>query len=114
MSTLHVCEVDLRVDGAYRYVQRDAEGNEYPFKGVYREVVKPERLVYTRIFDVEPFSIHELVVTDTFAAQQGGKTMLTSRTDCKTAEALQGMLASGAEAGAIDSMERFAQHLANL
>ncbi|MCD9021635.1 SRPBCC family protein [Cohnella silvisoli] len=111
---LAACEIDLRPGGTYLYVLRGPDGNEYPFKGVYREVVKPERLVYTRIFDVEPFSIHESVVTDTFVAQPDGKTRLTFRTDFPTAEALQGSLASGAEAGAIDSMERFSEYLASL
>lgn len=108
---LAVCEIDLREGGAYRFVQRIPDGGEMPFKGVYREVVIPERLVYTQIFDVEPYSIHESVVTDTFVEQPGNKTRLTSRTKFQTAEALQGALASGMEEGAIASLERFAEHI---
>ncbi|SEB61100.1 SRPBCC domain-containing protein [Paenibacillus sp. GP183] len=111
---LHVCEIDLRVGGSYRFVQLTPDGAELPFKGVYREVVEPELMVYTQIFDVEPYSIHEAVVTDTFVEHPGGKTKLTSKTEFPTSEALQGALASGAEAGAAASIERFAEHLKSL
>jgi uncharacterized protein YndB with AHSA1/START domain len=111
---LPICEIDLREGGSYRFVQRAPDGNELPFKGVYRKIVKPERLVYTQIFDVEPYSIHESVVTDTFIEHLGSKTKLSSRTEFATAEALQGALAAGAEAGAVASMERFAEHLKSL
>jgi uncharacterized protein YndB with AHSA1/START domain len=42
-----ICEVDLRVGGAWRIVMRAPNGAEYPGGGVYREIVKPERLVFT-------------------------------------------------------------------
>jgi uncharacterized protein YndB with AHSA1/START domain len=111
---LAVCEIDLRVGGSYRFVQLTPDGTELPFKGVYREVVEPELMVYTQIFDIEPYSIHEAVVTDKFVEHPGGKTKLTSKTEFPTAEALQGALASGAETGAAASMERFAEHLKSM
>jgi len=43
-STLSVCEIDLRPGGAWRFVLRRPDGQEYPFKGVYREIAAPERL----------------------------------------------------------------------
>src|SRR5688572_29201635 len=45
--TTTVDQMDVRMGGIWRYVQRDAEGNEYGFHGVYHEVVRPERLVFT-------------------------------------------------------------------
>jgi uncharacterized protein YndB with AHSA1/START domain len=48
-----VCEIDLRVGGAWRFVGRGPEGQVPAFYGVYREIAPPERLVYTEIF--EPF-----------------------------------------------------------
>jgi uncharacterized protein YndB with AHSA1/START domain len=42
-----VCELDVRVDGAYRMTMRSPDGSEYPLHGFYREIVEPERLVYT-------------------------------------------------------------------
>src|SRR5277367_3006473 len=44
-----VCEVDARVGGAWRIVMRAPNGMEHPCGGVYREIVKPERLVFTNI-----------------------------------------------------------------
>ena len=49
--TLAVCEIDLRVGGAYRYVWRGASGHEMGMGGVYREIVPPERIVATERFD---------------------------------------------------------------
>src|SRR5947199_8947203 len=47
-----VCEIDLKVGGAYRYVWRhDRDGSEFGMRGVYREIVPPERLVNTESFD---------------------------------------------------------------
>ena len=42
-TTVPVCEIDLRPGGAYRIVNRDPQGNEYGFKGVYREIDPPAR-----------------------------------------------------------------------
>jgi uncharacterized protein YndB with AHSA1/START domain len=46
-SVMPVCEIDLRPGGAWRYVVRESDGAEYAFRGEFREVVPPERLVYT-------------------------------------------------------------------
>ena len=56
-----VCEIDLRVGGAWRFVGRGPEGQYPAFYGVYREIDAPGRLVYTEIF--EPFPDVESVVT---------------------------------------------------
>ncbi|AVV57203.1 ATPase [Paenibacillus glucanolyticus] len=111
---LHACEIDLRVGGTYRYVQLGPDGTEFPIIGTYREIVKPERLNYTMIFDVAPYNEHESVIFDSFEQLEGGKSKLTMRTEYVSAEALQGSLASGAEQGAIASMERYAEYLAKL
>jgi len=42
--TTAVDKMDLKVGGVWRYIQKDAEGNEYAFNGVYKEVEAPERL----------------------------------------------------------------------
>ena len=47
-----VCEVDLRVGGKWRFVNRHPKG-EAAFHGVYREIEPPGRVVFTEIF--EPF-----------------------------------------------------------
>jgi uncharacterized protein YndB with AHSA1/START domain len=49
--TMVVCEIDLRVGGAYRYVWRKDNGTEMGMGGVFREIVAPERIVQTEKFD---------------------------------------------------------------
>jgi uncharacterized protein YndB with AHSA1/START domain len=49
--SLATCEVDLRVGGRYRYVWHHTNGNEMGMGGIYKEVMPPERLVNTQLFD---------------------------------------------------------------
>jgi uncharacterized protein YndB with AHSA1/START domain len=50
--TMPVCEIDLRVGGSYRYVWRkESTGHEMGMGGVFREIVRPEKLVATEKFD---------------------------------------------------------------
>jgi uncharacterized protein YndB with AHSA1/START domain len=46
-----VCEMDLRVGGKFRWRWRGADGAEFGFTGVFREIVRPSRIVHTEIFD---------------------------------------------------------------
>ena len=71
-----VCEVDLRVGGAYRFVWRGPDGAEMGMGGVYREIVAPERLVATESFD-DPWYPGEAVDT-TLLVEEGGKTRATT------------------------------------
>ena len=70
--TFAVCEVDLRVGGAYRFVWRGPTGHEMGMGGIYREIVRPERLVATEKFD-EAWYEGDALDTTTFV-EQGGKT----------------------------------------
>jgi len=56
-----VCELDPRPGGAFRIVMRAPDGAEYPFKGIYREVVRPERIVYTSDMSDVPDEWHDMV-----------------------------------------------------
>src|SRR5882672_7895504 len=49
--TMTVCQNDLKVGGAFRHVWRDTGGVEMAMRGVYREVVPPERVVRTESFE---------------------------------------------------------------
>ncbi|SRR5260221_12233114 len=71
---------ELRPGGAWRAcLRRDDTGEELWQGGVYREVVEPERLVFTFAWDAPPGRRgHETLVTLTFAEHQG-KTTLTLR-----------------------------------
>ena len=104
-STMVVCEIDLRVGGAWRFVEHAADGNEYPFRGEYNEVTPPERLVHTFIFDVEPFNARPAIVTVTFE-ELGGQTRVTETMLFETVEDRDGMVQSGMETGAAESYDR--------
>jgi len=49
--SLAVCDIDLRVGGRYRYVWHHTNGNEMGMGGVYKDIVPPERIVTTQLFD---------------------------------------------------------------
>jgi len=69
-------ETDVRPGGAWRACLRSPEGRDYWQHGVFREIVAPERLVFSFIWDDEPD--HEMLVTVTFA-DHSGKTEMTFR-----------------------------------
>jgi uncharacterized protein YndB with AHSA1/START domain len=103
--TTVVDRMDVKPGGAWRYVQRDEEGNEYAFSGVYMEVKEPELISDT--FNYEPMgSGHELVETLRLEGLPGGKTRVTSTSRYRTLEDLEGMLESGMEQGAVESYDR--------
>jgi len=67
-------KLDVREGGRYRALIRSAEGKEYWFRGVYREVVENKRLVFTFAWEEE--GSQENLVTITFA-EENGKTRMT-------------------------------------
>jgi uncharacterized protein YndB with AHSA1/START domain len=107
--TTTVDQLDLRPGGVWRFVQHDAEGNEYAFHGVYQEIVPPERIVQT--FEWEGLPGHVSVETMTLEAHDG-KTTMTARSVFATAEDRDGMLQSGMEEGARETWDRLAELLA--
>jgi uncharacterized protein YndB with AHSA1/START domain len=106
--TTKVETMDVRPGGAWRYIQHDADGHEFAFSGVYREIVPPERLVYT--FEFEELAGHVIVETVTLE-DLAGKTKMTSRDVYQSVEDLEGMVKSGMETGVRESFERFSELL---
>jgi len=75
--TMPSCTMDVRPGGAFRFCMRSPEGTDHWLRGVYREIVEPERLVLTWAWeDAKGKPGHETLVTVTFA-EHGGKTKLT-------------------------------------
>ena len=97
-----VCEVDLRVGGAWRFVNRHPRG-EAVFYGVYREIAPPDRVVFTEIY--EPFPDAESVVTAVFTEEQG-KTRLTATVRYPSVEVRDMVLQTGMATGAATSYDR--------
>jgi uncharacterized protein YndB with AHSA1/START domain len=97
------CDIDFRVGGSYRFVQRAPDGSSHAFHGEFREITVPERTVQTQVY--EPMPDQEVVVTTTFS-ESDGKTLLSQRLVFGSKEARDGMVASGMEWGQRQSFER--------
>jgi uncharacterized protein YndB with AHSA1/START domain len=108
--TLAVCEIDLRVGGAYRYIWRGKDGQEMGMRGVYREVVPPERIVATEIFD-QSWYPGEAVDTVTLV-EQDGRTTLTLTVRYESRAARDAVLKSPMEQGVAVGFDRLAEILA--
>ncbi|VIO67934.1 hypothetical protein CI1B_21810 [Bradyrhizobium ivorense] len=109
--TMPVCEIDLRVGGAYRYVFRSSDGIEHVLRGTYREVVRPEYVVFGETFCMPGFTSEEYQVTSIFT-EMGGKTKLTTIIEHPTKEARDGHLNSGIEKGVEPAYDRLADVVA--
>jgi len=105
-----VCEVDLRVGGAYRYVWRGPDGTEMGMGGVFREVAVPERIVATEAFDQSWYP--GSAVTTVTLVEQGGRTTLTLTVRYESREARDAVLKSPMEQGVAAGFDKLEQLLA--
>ena len=109
MAELARCDVDLNVDGGYRYTMRHDGGRGTIF-GVYREIVAPKRLVYTQGYVTDGFLSPNALVTVTFI-ERNGRTTLTSTAAHSSKTDRDAHLASGVETGAKTSLDRLEAHI---
>ena len=107
-TTLY-CDMDVRPGGSFRVCMCSPEGVEHWKQGVYREVVEPERLVFTFAWeDEEGKPGHQTVVTVTFAEPD-------ARTELTLHQAVFETIAACDvhRQGWTSTLERFAEYLAN-
>jgi uncharacterized protein YndB with AHSA1/START domain len=104
-----VCDIDLRVGGAYRLVWRGPDGTEMGMGGVYREIAPPGRLVATEAFD--DWYPGESLVT-TLLAEQGGRTTATTTVRYPSREIRDMAFNSPMKDGVAESYDRLAALLA--
>lgn len=109
--TTTVEEMDVRPGGRWRWINHTTGGEDAPFKGEYLEVVPPERIVQTQIFDVPGFDDRAAVNTMTLE-DLGGRTRLVARSRFPSVEDLQGALATGMIGGALQTYDRLADEIA--
>ena len=105
-----VCEIDLRVGGAWRFVNRHPKG-EAAFHGEYLEIAPPSRLVFTEIFEDFPDAV-TVVTTD--LADEGGKTRMTATVRYPSKDVRDIVIASGMSTGAGISYDRLEDLVAEL
>jgi uncharacterized protein YndB with AHSA1/START domain len=119
-----VCEMDVRPGGPYRIVMRSPEGAEYPLKGIFHEIVKPVKIVFTDNWEEHPADWHELLLkygadrparealnTVTFE-DRDGKTLLTIRTLFESVAVRDAMVKMGMNEGWSQSLDRLEELLA--
>ena len=110
-TTTIVDRMDVRDGGGWRFVARSADGTETAFRGTYREIAPPDRVVQT--FEWEGMPGHISVETAAFE-DLGGRTRVVTTSLFHTAEERDGMLASGMERGLNETYERLDALLARL
>ena len=93
--------------GSWRFIHKDASGNEFAFNGIYKEINKPCQIVQTLNFEGIP-ETHELVETAKFEAIEG-KTRVRTISEYQNIADLEGMVSSGMEAGATEGWDRLAE-----
>jgi uncharacterized protein YndB with AHSA1/START domain len=121
------CEMNVRPGGAYRIVMRGPDGEEYPAKGIYREVVRPERLVMTMDCSEHPDEWHDMIkpgrarddrnpvgvmLTTVTFEERGKKTEVTVRMRFISAEIRDSMVKHGMHEGWSQSFDKLAELLA--
>ncbi len=109
--TTIVDNMDVRPGGAWRFLNRDAAGNEYVFHGVFHDVVAPESIVRTFEFEGTPGHVSLETLT---LEEIGGKTKVTGKSVFQSVEDREEMLREGMEEGVIESMDRLAELLATV
>jgi uncharacterized protein YndB with AHSA1/START domain len=108
-----VCEFDARVGGALRIHMRGPDGMVYPMKGVIREIVAPERLVFSNVaVDAAGKHLLEGLTTVTFA-EQNGKTTMTMHSRAAAVAEIGISYLQGMEAGWTQSIDRLKGLLAH-
>jgi uncharacterized protein YndB with AHSA1/START domain len=119
--TTPVCKIDLRPGGVFHHCMRSSEGRDFWSKGVYREIVEPERIVCTDFFSdaagnlvppthygMSPDWPQEALVTVTFAEHEG-KTKFTLHHAVGSAPASE---RDQCRAGWTESLDRLTGYLA--
>jgi uncharacterized protein YndB with AHSA1/START domain len=118
--TVPFCKIDLRPGGVMHFCMRSPEGRDFWNKGVFREVVEPERIVSTDTFADEEGNLiepahygmspdwpSETLLTVTFVEHEG-KTKLSLRHEVPESVAER----NGARQGWTETLDRLAEYLA--
>lgn len=92
--------------GRWRWIQTDPDGNAFAFRGVYHEVVAPERIVGTFEFEGWPRSGHVVLEVSGFEDLPGGRSRVTTQSIYRSVEDRDRMVNEGMESGTREGYER--------
>jgi len=110
-GTTIIDKFEPKPGGAWRIIGRDKDGNEDAFRGEFRELTPPERVVQT--FEWEGLPGHISVETLTLE-DLDGRTKVTSVSTFDTTEDRDGMLESGMETGMSEAYDQLAELIEEL
>jgi len=105
--SMRIIEFDARAGGRYRYVHTDADGEEYPFRGVFHTVTEA-LIIQTFEFEDVPgvVSLETRTLDDL-----GGRTRLHQNAVFPSVAARDQALESGMRHGITESMDRLGELL---
>jgi uncharacterized protein (TIGR03086 family) len=100
---LVACEIELRPGGSWRYQAANADGTEFAWHGIFREIVVDNRIVSTEVFEGFPDaeSLNTMTLTET-----DGVTTLQTLVVHRSRENRDGHVQSGMEVGMQETMDR--------
>lgn len=104
-----VKKMDVRPGGQWQYITRTSGGEVVDFHGTYREVVAPEKLVYSFLFGDMPEGEGFVEIT---LVEKDGVTELRDRGVFSSREERDAVIASGMESGARETYERLSELIA--
>lgn len=99
-APLASCEIDLRVNGAFRFITKSHP--EMPFAGTYLEIAPPDRLIFDALGATGRVLLREVA----------GRTQMTVEIECRNAEHLDQFVKLGVAAGTsqtLDNLVEFAR-----
>jgi uncharacterized protein YndB with AHSA1/START domain len=108
--TTTYCKMDVRPGGAFRVCMRSPDGADLWKRGIYRDIVEPERIVFTFAWeDAAGNPGHELLTTVTFVEHGSGTKLTLHQAVFQTVEARESH-----RAGWTSCLERFAEYIVNV
>ncbi len=107
---LAACEIDLRPNGAFRFVNQGPDGMQHAFTGIYREIVAPARLVFTaRISPSGAESVGTLVFTE-----NEGRTTLVMTIACQSRADRDALLKMQIDVGTARTLDNLDEYLGTI
>ena len=101
------CEIDLRPGGAWHFGWAQPDGQTMEMRGVYRQVVPPERLVSTESWGGDwPETVNTVELTE-----ESGRSTMTLTVAYPSKEARERAAGTGMQEGMAMSFDRLAQYL---
>ena len=111
-TTTRVAEMDVRPGGKWRFISTKPDREDVEFYGEYLEVVEPERIKWTFMFDVEGLGPAGGPETLTLEDLGDGRTQMRAVSHMGSEETIDAALATGMTKGAIETWDRLEELLA--